>query len=1261
MIERLLYTDPATKQAIAAIDEVPFYQKQMRLVLGPNESIEPTRFEDYVAAGGYAALAKVLTSMTPAAVIEEMKKSGLRGRGGAGYPTGRKWESAAKAQSPDGVRYLICNADEGDPGAYMDRAVLEANPHSVIEGMVIGSWAIGSHDGYFYVRTEYPLAVEHVKTALRQAEEHGLLGENILGSGHSFSIKVVRGAGAFVCGESTALMASIEGRVGRPRAKYVHATDKGLHERPTNLNNVETWATVPLIINRGADWFSRIGTAGSKGTKIFSLVGKINNTGLVEVPMGITLRDIIFAIGGGVPKGKQFKAVQTGGPSGGCIPESLLDLPVDYEELTKAGSMMGSGGMIVMDEDTCMVDIARYFLHFLKGESCGKCVPCREGIKQALGILERITHGRGPRGRHRHPRGDRRLPGRLLAVRARPGRVQPGALDHPVLPRRVRDAHPRPLLPVGGVQEPVPLRRERRDVHGVHGVQESVPRERGRRRAQASPPDQAGAVHQVRGVLRRVPVRRHRSRAERRRRGGHLMSEPAVKTATLTLTHRRPRGAGRGRPDHPRGRQGEGHRHPDPVRPPHGRGLRRLPDVPGRGERARPQAAGHVVQLRGGRGPRGRDELRPGATQPEDDHRAAAGPVPRGAGPAAPREGLQGRARPVSRRRQDDCILCGLCVRVCRERMGVGAADFVGRGAEMRVDTPYERKSEACITCGACTFVCPTGSKRLDKVFPAQARAPAERVRHGHAAAIHGLHPVPAGPAQRAGDRPGELRPLQERRAAAPAPRSARPKAIDYEQKDEMVRVETGAVILAPGFCLYDPVEKPEYSYGLAPNVLSSLQFERLLSASGPCMGNVVRPSDGKVPKRIAFVQCVGSRDEAHEWCSSVCCMYSLKEAIIAKEHEHDVECTLFYMDIRAHGKGFDAYYERAKEMGIRFVRCRPSRIDELESKSLRVGFVPEDDVGRRGGRRLPHRGLRPRGARERPPAARRGAGPGREVRHRAGREPVRRLRPRSTPWPSSRPGVFLAGPFSEPKDIPETVVEASSAAAEAMTLLAERRGTLVTKVDLPAETNIAGQVPRIGVFVCHCGKNIGAYVDVPAVREYAKTLPFVAFAMDNLYTCSSDAQVIIKAKIVEHRLNRVVVASCSPRTHEPLFQQTIREQGLNVHLFEMANIRDQCSWVHMDLKREATEKSKDLVRMAVAKSRLTEPLHAQTLPVTRAALVVGGGAAGMSAALTLADQGYDTFLVEKTAQLGGVAAGIERNLAGHARRRARGRARARA
>ena len=395
VIERLLYREPLSRELIAEVEKVPFYQKQMRLVLGPNERIIPTDIESYIADGGYSALAKALSSLTPEAVIEEVKRSGLRGRGGAGFATGRKWETVRAAESEDGVRYLICNADEGDPGAYMDRAVLEANPHSVLEGMIIGSYAIGSHDGYVYIRTEYPLAVEHLTAAIRKAEEYGFLGRNILGSGHDFSIKVVRGAGAFVCGESTALMASLEGKVGRPRAKYVHTSEKGLHDKPSNLNNVETWANIPLIVNRGADWFAGIGTEGSKGTKIFSLVGKINNTGLVEVPMGISLRDIIFTNGGGIPKGKAFKAVQTGGPSGGCIPESLLDLKVDYDALTKAGSMMGSGGMIVMDEDTCMVDVARYFLNFLKSESCGKCVPCREGIKQMLAILERICRGEG--------------------------------------------------------------------------------------------------------------------------------------------------------------------------------------------------------------------------------------------------------------------------------------------------------------------------------------------------------------------------------------------------------------------------------------------------------------------------------------------------------------------------------------------------------------------------------------------------------------------------------------------------------------------------------------------------------------------------------------------------------------------------------------------------------------------------------------------------------------------------------------------------
>ncbi len=393
IVERLLYQDPNTGKKIALEKEVPFYKRQHRLLLGKNGLIDPTCIEDYLVMDGYLALAKALEEMTPEEVIEEVKKSGLRGRGGGGFPTGRKWEYCRKAEGAP--KYVICNADEGDPGAYMDRSLLEGNPHQVLEGMIIGAYAIGAEKGYVYVRYEYPLALQNITRAIEQAREYGFLGENILGSGFSFDVEVVRGGGAFVCGESTALMASIEGKPGEPRAKYVHTVEVGLYGKPTNLNNVETWANVPLIINKGAEWFADIGTEGSKGTKIFSLVGKINCTGLIEVPMGMTLREIIFDIGGGIRKGKKFKAVQTGGPSGGVIPESLLDLPVDFDELTSAGSMMGSGGMIVMDEDTCMVDVARYFLNFLKEESCGKCVPCREGIRVMLDILERITRGEG--------------------------------------------------------------------------------------------------------------------------------------------------------------------------------------------------------------------------------------------------------------------------------------------------------------------------------------------------------------------------------------------------------------------------------------------------------------------------------------------------------------------------------------------------------------------------------------------------------------------------------------------------------------------------------------------------------------------------------------------------------------------------------------------------------------------------------------------------------------------------------------------------
>jgi NADH-quinone oxidoreductase subunit F len=393
VIERLLHVDQATGQRVTYEHEVPFYRKQRRELFQVSRWIDPTSIDDYIALGGYSALGKVLSSMEPEEVIEAVKKSGLRGRGGGGFPTGRKWESCREA--PGDIRYVICNADEGDPGAYMDRGLLEGNPHSILEGMIIGAYAVGAHEGYVYVRHEYPLAVHNLSIAIERGREYGLLGHDILGSGFDFDVEIRRGGGAFVCGESSALMRSLEGDVGEPRPKYLHATEKGLWDSPTVLNNVETWANVPLIISKGWEWYASIGTEGSKGTKIFSLVGKINSTGLVEVPMGITLREIIYDIGGGIPDGKKFKAVQTGGPSGGCLPGELLDLPVDFDELTKAGSMMGSGGMIVMDETTCMVDVARYFLNFLCEESCGKCVPCREGIERSLEILNRICDGEG--------------------------------------------------------------------------------------------------------------------------------------------------------------------------------------------------------------------------------------------------------------------------------------------------------------------------------------------------------------------------------------------------------------------------------------------------------------------------------------------------------------------------------------------------------------------------------------------------------------------------------------------------------------------------------------------------------------------------------------------------------------------------------------------------------------------------------------------------------------------------------------------------
>ena len=395
-IKSLMYTPPGEKTPIPKMRDIPFFKRQRLIALRNRGLIDPDIIEEYIANDGYRALAKVLTSMTPEEVITQIKDSGLRGRGGAGFPTGRKWESCFKAEGD--IKYIICNADEGDPGAFMDRSIIEADPHSIIEGMAIGAYAIGSSQGYVYIRIEYPLAIERLKIAVEQAKEYGLLGKNILDTGFDFDLIIFKGAGAFVCGESSSLRASIEGKEAEPVVKHIHATEKGLWEKPTVLNNVETLANVPVIINWGAKWFAEIGTETSKGTKVFSLAGNINNAGLIEVPMGITLREIIYDIGGGIPGNKKFKAVQTGGPSGGCIPENLLDLPVDYESLDKTGSIMGSGGMIVMDENACMVDVSKYFIDFLREESCGKCTSCREGMQAMYNILDNICKGKGEEG-----------------------------------------------------------------------------------------------------------------------------------------------------------------------------------------------------------------------------------------------------------------------------------------------------------------------------------------------------------------------------------------------------------------------------------------------------------------------------------------------------------------------------------------------------------------------------------------------------------------------------------------------------------------------------------------------------------------------------------------------------------------------------------------------------------------------------------------------------------------------------------------------
>jgi NADH-quinone oxidoreductase subunit F/NAD(P)H dehydrogenase (quinone)/NADP-reducing hydrogenase subunit HndC len=392
-VKKLFYKEPASAESIPAMNDIPFYSKQHLIVLKNRGATDPENIEEYIARDGYLGAGKALLEMTPEGVIQEMKTSGLRGRGGAGFPTGLKWEFANKADGD--IKYVLCNADEGDPGAFMDRSILEADPHAVLEGMIIAARAIGAHQGYIYCRAEYPLAVKRLTIAIEQAIERGLLGKDILGSGFDLNLEIYQGAGAFVCGEETALINSIEGKRGMPRPRPPFPAHQGLWKKPTVLNNVETYANVPQIILNGGEWFAEIGTESSKGTKVFALTGAVNNIGLVEVPMGTKLRTIIFDIGGGIPRERKFKAVQLGGPSGGCVPEAFLDTPVDYESIAKVGAIMGSGGMIVMDDQTCMVDMARFFMDFIQDESCGKCTPCREGTMRMLEILENITQGKG--------------------------------------------------------------------------------------------------------------------------------------------------------------------------------------------------------------------------------------------------------------------------------------------------------------------------------------------------------------------------------------------------------------------------------------------------------------------------------------------------------------------------------------------------------------------------------------------------------------------------------------------------------------------------------------------------------------------------------------------------------------------------------------------------------------------------------------------------------------------------------------------------
>jgi heterodisulfide reductase subunit A2 len=592
-------------------------------------------------------------------------------------------------------------------------------------------------------------------------------------------------------------------------------------------------------------------------------------------------------------------------------------------------------------------------------------------------------------------------------------------------------------------------------------------------------------------------------------------------------------------------------------------------------------------------------------------------------------------ASSFAKAKSGECILCGLCVRVCNDLMGRGAISMFGRGSKREVRPAYGELTSQCQVCGACDYVCPTGAINLKKISarPARKHATAFNQYLEARPTIDFAHPqavprVPAiDPASCVKLTTGECGLCAEVCGAG---------AIEYDRKETVRELEVGAVLLTPGFSAFDPSRRLEFGSSYDANVITNLQFERILSAAGPTQGHVRRPSDHATPNRIAFVQCVGSRDalRGNDYCSSVCCMAATKEAILAKQHEPGAEVTVYYMDMRAFGKDFDRYYNRAKEMGISYVRCRPSSVEEdAASKNLRITYIDGDNKSVTAEHDLVVLSL--------------GLEPSATLRQQVDRFNVmlnnwgfvatRELSPLET----SRPGVFVGGALSEPKDIPDTVMQASAVAGKAMELLAPARGSRVKTKLYPPERDVTDEPPRIGVFICHCGSNIASVVDVEAVVQRARTMPYVVLAERNVYTCADDTQDQMKEKIIKHRLNRVIVASCTPRTHEAIFRDTLRDAGLNPYLLEMANIRDQCSWVHGGEPDKATEKAKDLVRMTVGRTAALCPLPESTVPVKGAALVIGGGLAGMTAALAIADQGYPVHLVEKEAALGGMAARV--------------------